>query len=300
MRTTWFSAHFAILLTGVLLAGNAAQAGKDECKNLSSCLSACERNKDDHQCVLAARELYKRKDLDRATALLESSCNAGGADSCGQLAWAIFTGLAGPKDDSRMLDLADRACDGGGGSGCRFQTLCYRGFFGCVKDDKKAFGYELRGCNAGDSTSCENASQDYLGGRGVAKNEALAEQFALKACPDKSCVAYAKILVAQGNSKGALAIYDSLCKSGDTHACDEGRELRAASGDASTLVEHLRESCSRNSSLDCAQLGWLYVEGKTVPADGPKAVMFLRRGCDLADRNACMVLADVFSSGKLI
>jgi outer membrane protein OmpA-like peptidoglycan-associated protein len=121
------------------------------------------------------------KDLARAAALHQRSCDEGLAVSCGLLGGAYTLGEGVPQDFERSARLLERSCDGGVGPSCSGLGLLYLAGKGVERNAERGLALFKRGCD-GYAPACMALGDVYAQGFGIPKNPVRAADFYRRAC----------------------------------------------------------------------------------------------------------------------
>ena len=108
--------------------------------------------------------------------------------------------------------------------------------------------------------------------------------------------------IALGEGKGPLpamtapALYERACDQGWGSGCDELAGVymvgRALPRDTPRAVQLLEKGCSLGEGSACSNLGLMYRRGDGVPRDDTRALQYLRKACDAGFPEACQWLED--------
>jgi hypothetical protein len=90
---------------------------------------------------------------------LRTSCEAGSADACSDLATAHRTGTGVERNETLAAELYEKSCDGGSAVGCYNLAMAYRTGTGVARDEDRAMQLFERACEAGSQIACQNAAQ---------------------------------------------------------------------------------------------------------------------------------------------
>jgi TPR repeat protein len=248
----------------------------------------------------------------------EAACEARhDLDACAHASELFFDGKNGhPLDHARSFRNAKRACDKDHPLGCSLLGLHYQDGLGVAWNPARAVEVYEQACRHGSGSGCYNLASMYSGGHGVIADFVRANELRKQArtnwqleCEAKPrwCTNLAYSLRDGDDSAAAkqqaLVLNERACKHGILVGCTEAvrtrRELELITPAA--YVAELAELCKQTESAACITAGAALVVGdRGVTVDNAKGMAFVKRSCELGDRNGCEASAIELTSGKLV
>ena len=238
----------------------------------------CNQLKNQDACAMLASAAAASGDTGTATALADSSCDAGSDEGCRLKAQGLFY----DGHDPAAIPLFQAACDGKQAWGCAGLTDAYEnGWGGVEKDSARAQDYATRGC--------EQAS-------GAGRAQACRQHGTyMTYSSDKATI-----------NKGEKYL-DASCRFGDSRACQwlglVG--LRGKAGATTTLAEGLyyeRRACDLDNAAGCDELGFAYEIGNGTSTDDPAAIAvpLYDKACKLGDSDSCAKSARIVADDPTV
>ncbi|MEM9225566.1 MAG: SEL1-like repeat protein [Pseudomonadota bacterium] len=236
------------------------------------------------------------KDLKRATALFELSCEEGIGTGCYNAALTHFkdqSTLGGtPKDYAKSTPYYVKGCALDHMGSCDSAGNAYRFGWGVEADAERAVGYYHTACNAGDGDACEGAGDIYDSSQYGMEDEWIAISYYERGCElgdgdscgDASRVYKFGVGQAAPNAGMAYRYAFKACELEKSYGCDwAGEHLRDGVGtvqdhrDARIMFESVCDKASRGDA--CYNAGLLYESGKGGARDIIKARALFERAC---------------------
>lgn len=187
----------------------------------------------------------KGQDLQQLAAF-ERACELSDGEGCESAAFVIDRGRAGPRDRARVAKLLDKGCSLGSATACNDLGMAYQDGAGVAADPAKAgelfakaFELFAKACDndpdGSNAVACDTAGERAMDGTGVTADPARGRAYLEKACSrdPKTCldfgVALEKGLGGAKDLAGARKAFEKACRSGDTSACTQLKNLTKGS-----------------------------------------------------------------------
>ncbi len=256
----------------------------------------------------------------------EAACAADDALGCERLAILYGNGLGVVKDMYKSTQLYQKSCQLGNGWACGIVGDRYEDGEGVSQSYEEAARYNKMGCDLGNALSCNTLGLDYIKGRGVLKDYNMAESLLKKsislgndsynnlgylyeaqgdreravsnykkACDIKNktgCSNLANLYKKEQNYAFAYPYYVTACNYGKSDACNSAtmmifnKEKGVTEGDETMLQLALR-SCEFSNKTGCANVGYLYKNGRGVAQNSVLAHKYYQKACELGDKDSC-------------
>jgi len=250
------------------------------------------------------------KDQRRAVSLLSKSCDAGAARACGSLGIAYAEGRVGlAKNPTHAVKLLSKACDAGEERSCSNLGVMYLYGQGVERDEMRSLHLISKACDAGYADACSNLGAMYASGNGCRRDDARALRLYAKACDTGGMNGCNNLADRYSSGKGvdkdearAVRLLTRSCEAGDAIGChdlgiayEKGLGVAKDIGLALTAFSRACEKEERAGS--CNHMGFLFLAGREVPQDMPRAVGLFGKACDLGEATACSNLGAMYSAG---
>jgi TPR repeat protein len=221
---------------------------------------------------------------DAANRRLYNACKAGDGSSCSKLARNYTVGAGVSQDSQRALVLLRRGCDANDAWACAELGDTYRlGLLDVRVSDRRAAPYYRRACDLGSSTGCRNVAINYALGRTVRANIGQAATYRRRACDLGDLTSCEKMGYYSYAGLGVprLAFRKWV-----------RRERLKASG------RYVRSDLRQTARASCHQLAVLHRSGRGVRRSEQTAGVYLERGCEYGEANACIQRAEQLIIGR--
>jgi len=218
-----------------------------------------------------------------AVALFRKGCELGDAQACGQAALAYRDGQGIVTNLVAATKLAKRGCEKEDKAACtlykQLAVLPGSGGAGGLTAEMSQLGED---CEGGSADACFELATRFDDGRGVSQDKPKAA-LAYKASCDKGdlrgCHNFGVMLIdGEGiprNIGSGLKMLNQACDKGQRKSCE-------------VLLGKLTKACTQNDADACTVMGRFYIKGdKGLDSNIRKGVDFLRRGCQLGDKDGC-------------
>lgn len=164
---------------------------------------------------------------------LQTDCDTGGADACGELGYIYRNGIGVAKDEALAAVMAMQGCDAGSASACTELSYLYRTGIGVEKDEERAFTLIKPACTGENTVGCASLAYMYRKGLGVTKDEARAALAAKHGCDGgraQSCAElgymYREGIGVKKNKARALKLAKKGCDGGSADACNDVKYIQ--------------------------------------------------------------------------
>ncbi len=215
-----------------------------------------------------------RVDETRSAAMWRQACELGASNGCVGTAVRMFRGNGVPKDTEKAVTILQRECDAGSFYGCA--QLALVNAFELPRPTAQALPLGLRACNGGEAQGCLAVGRMYEQGKGAPRDLARAKEFMERGCQEGKGI---------GIACGEV---------GNLYAAGEG-----APKDDATAFRYFELGCRMPLSFDtCQSAATASEQGRGTPKDFKRALGFLKRGCDEADKRACARMGRIFTLTK--
>jgi len=184
-------------------------------------------------------------------------------------------GIVIPQDTAKAFELLSRASQKGLPGAQLNLGICYNYGLGVAPSPELAFGWYLKAAEAGDTNAEHNIGNAYLRGRGVSSNFQKAQFWLRKSA-------------SRGRTESMTALGMAMLE--DPNATpDTTREA----------VALLQQASSLGSAMGKYRLSLIYLDGRNLPFDFPKAVYLLRSAAEGGLPVAQFDLAKLLEFGSL-
>ncbi|HEX6737861.1 MAG TPA: tetratricopeptide repeat protein [Vicinamibacteria bacterium] len=217
-----------------------------------------------------------------AERLLQMGCDHGDAGSCRDLMVELRSGSRDPARSEglfrRAAELYEKGCRGGRGVDCLELGRLHARV--APPDEARAAAFQRQGtsllapaCERGDGEACFELGIAYHEGTGV-----------------------------EADLRRHLALMERACTLGELRGCAERAAvyLDTEAPDDDAQAPALFERACRGGVLQqspCRQAGFLYVEGRAVPADKARGLPLLEAGCAQGDAESCWMASGMWREG---
>jgi hypothetical protein len=151
-----------------------------------------------------------------------------------------------------------------------------------------------RGCAAGSPRSCGMLGIDYVEGEAVEQDMSRAAELFAQACGQDevgSCSLWGGVLASGGERQdlpGAAKAFARACDLGDTQMCKNAGVLYVSNlGQVAPAIPLFERGCAADDAEACYNLGAVYGDGLGVTPDLAAGEKWMRRACELGDRDGC-------------
>lgn len=292
----------------------ADSAGAHSCEygDIPDCDKEC-RLADDDSCinlgVSYSRADRVERDVSKAAALFQRSCNRNHALGCTNLGNAFEAGIGVPRDVVRAAALYRQACDADEEHGCyRLARLNDLGN-GFAQDLPLAAMLYRKACNAGEGYACTNLGALYERGRGVDMDATRAFGLYKLGCDALDAMGCLNLGIFYSEGRGgtqdyakAASAYRLACDGANAQACTQLGSLLARGlgvpkdpSQAATLYE---KGCNGHNAMACSNLGGMYEDGTGVAKDVARATELYEMACDANDSGGCINLGSMYARGS--
>jgi uncharacterized protein len=210
-------------------------------------------------------------DNSRGDALWKQGCELGAGNGCVGTAVKMFRGDGVPKDPDKAVAILQRECDAGNFNGCA--QLALVDAFQLPQPMAQALPLGLRSCNGGDPQGCLAVGRMYKQGKGAPADPSRAKEYMERACQEGKGIG-----IACGQLGGLYSEGEGVAK------------------DDATAFRYFELGCRMPLSIDVCEAAANFSEqGRGTPKDMKRAIGFLTRGCDEADKRSCARLGHIFT-----
>lgn len=216
----------------------------------------------------------------------------------------VFPRVMTPEEER---DAFARRCDKGEGAACYVLSHLQKSGKGGPVDRAAAFSSLAKGCDLGDDKACLVEATVLFHGENVAKDEMAALAIVDDVCERDNplaCLMAGRLRnsLAPDNLNDARLWFRRGCDLGDNTACGDEALIVIKAGDQSERPERLRAmlnaGCEKKpADGHCGPLGDMALAGVGGDRDPDAAYDAYKRGCNLAEKNACFGLAEFITSG---
>jgi uncharacterized protein len=240
-----------------------------------------------------------------------TSCDAGNATACGDLATAYHEGRGVGVDMARSRALHVFACEHGFLRSCGYAGIMMEDGEGGPQDYPNALVVYKRACDQGELPACVNLGLMYVNGKGTPRDPERAKAVLLPACEGGVPRACTVLGLEERKSAGtpedvtaAIARLQASCDAGDGVGCVKLADI-VDRGMGPVHQDHARatvlylKGCDCNISKGCAYAGISYALGSGVEKDLTRAHALYMKSCEgLGDKGSCTLAALQFLEGE--
>lgn len=215
-------------------------------------------------------------------------------------------------DYKTAFKLFSQSCDQGNPAGCFAVGTMYMNGVGIQTDIQKATRYYEMGCSGGDATACSNLAMiyDYQKKADLNNKEKAAELY-MTGCQGGDVLACNNLAWMYANGEGvqkdyfkALQYYKFACEAGSDMACynlglmSNTNNVYGADRAKLGLVDLNYLACNAGDISGCANLGWMYANGKSgAPVSFFYAAKYFQIACDGGMLGSCNNLGVLYQRG---
>ncbi|PSM53079.1 Sel1 domain-containing protein [Campylobacter blaseri] len=274
--------------------------------------------KDGDSCSYLADYYFNNKQSDKATKILQNSCERGDLKQCGFLGNIYFIGKLtqtdyikaekyyikncelktknycktlislyeeSEKDPNNIKELFEQKCSLGNGNFCGLLGEMYETGYFLDENFSKALEFYNKANSLGHTEYYFNL--DWL--QTINKN--INFEKILNICDKKLCYEFAKEYESSYNIGDEKALenmkqlYEKGCDLGDGNSCVELGYINY--NDITKVKELYKKSCDLNNSKGCFILGYLYENGAGITKDMNIAKKMYEKACNLGNKISC-------------
>lgn len=243
---------------------------------------------------------------DHATAFefFKRSCEKGHQLSCISLASYYDDGHITPKDTNKAIALYEAACADEYYQGCHNLGVTYHS----SQEYEKALSNYTKSCSNDMFDSCVNLGSMYERGQGVDKDIQKSRELYKKACDaeqHQGCNNLALSLSESNNIKDqeiGLKLFKQNCDNKNLESCyNMGRIYligRGVKEDYPRALKIFASTCDEGLAISCNNLGVMYAHGFGTKQDSQRAIQLYERACNQEEMNGCDNLGAAYQYGK--
>ena len=223
-----------------------------------------------------------------ALVFLQKGCELKMGIACFRIGNLYLEGKGVQKDVSKALKLYNEACDLNNSDGCYNLAVFYQNATNVERDIKKAKNLYQKASDLQNGLACSNLAFIY----NKESDNKTAEQLYIKSCELKDsygCFGAANLLASKEDYQGAGKFYLSGCELNDPRCCFNLGVLNLQNkiSPSKNGLELVTKSCELNFAPACNLLGLIYKFGEGAQKDESKAQSYLKKACELGDKNSC-------------
>lgn len=258
----------------------------------AECKAQCEKGSSE-SCFNYGRMIARKTSRDAALPFHKKACDGDFADGCAEVGWAMLPGDDGANaaaEAKAALAMLNKACAMGSAIGCdRAGDALTDKDYKLVDLTAAARAYD-RGCSLGRGISCWSLSEMYFKGKGLPQDSTKGVAMLLKACQGGSADECNDLAVVETKGShgvtidldGAYRANRKACELDKDYCVDAARSALKVSKDTEA-VGHAQEGCNAADDEACLLVADLYTRGQGTAKAPEKAKAAFEKACRNGD-----------------
>lgn len=271
-----------------------AVAAATGCDNKSKAGGKCATHTDCGEGLVCAKDKTCQSSVATTPTATGSATAAAGDPAAGGTipAEVPFCTLAEMECDPGDFEGCSKLCEEGKAVACRqlwrwygFETATAAQHDEAKRDEfqKKQIALDTPACDKGQACACARLFDNHAKGHGVEREGKTAVKWGEKAC--------------EAGDPGSCELLGDVYLNG--LPVDVGKDRGTAKKHYARAAALRQSACDKNKLVHCAYLGTQYISGMGVKRSSDKGISLARKACTQGEPLGCMVLGDLYRSGRL-